>query len=107
MPLVLHENLRWDDHVDHITPKCYAAIASLRRLRDVGIPISGLLTVYKALFIPLLTYGITIRGNGYDAITLVARVLQNDAVRAMVGMRRKESVSHLYVVCLQSTKSTR
>ena len=62
-----HSATEWDRHIEAIAPKCYAVIASLRLLRQVGIPLRGLLAVYNSLVIPLLTYAFAVWGGGYLA----------------------------------------
>lgn len=94
--LTLSENLNWFAHLEGISSKCYSVVASLRRLREVGVPQQGLLCVYKALFIPLLFYGVSVWGGGYCNVVQRAAVIQNDAMRAIFDKRRHESVSPLY-----------
>ena len=72
------------------------AVAALRRLREIGISLKGLLLVYHALFIPVLAYCDTIWDGGFDYVTRRAAIIQNDALRAIWGMRRCESVATLY-----------
>lgn len=93
----LNEHMKWDSHVDALTMKCYAVISSLRRLRQVGATTTVLLKAYKALFEPILGYCIAVWGGGYDSVMNRVRVLQNDAVRALFGRKRRDSVRHLYL----------
>ena len=58
--LILHERLCYGEHIRGVTSKCYAVIATIRRLRAIGLPRDGLILVYKALLVPLLTYCISI-----------------------------------------------
>ena len=94
--LTLQHTLRWQDHLGSLAPKCYAVIASLRRLRDLGITVEGLLLVYKALLIPLLCYGITIWGGGYRRVLHRGEIIQNDALRAIFGRCRRDSVDDVF-----------
>jgi len=92
----MHEKLSWQPHVDVVSSKCYAVIASLRRLRQVGIPTEGLLLVYRTLLIPILSYCVSVWGGGYSNVESRTQVIQNDALRAITGRSRRESVSDVY-----------
>ena len=94
--ITLDEKLNWRTHLEYVTPRCYSVIASLRRLREVGIPVEGLLLAYKGLFLPLLCYGILVWGGGYETVAHKAQKIQNDAIRAMFGRRRRESVCDIF-----------
>ena len=52
---------------------------------------------YKALFLPLISYGILLWGGGYEAVLRRAQVFQNDALRAIFNRRRRDSVRDLYI----------
>jgi Reverse transcriptase (RNA-dependent DNA polymerase) len=93
--LTIHENLSWQPHLDAVAPKCYAVIASLRRLREVGAPTDALLLTYEALLVPLLCYGVSIWAGGYKNIVHRAQVIQNDALRAIFGRKRHDSVADI------------
>ena len=51
--------------------------------------------LYKSLLLPLLTYGVSLWGNGYKGTLHRAEVIQNDAIRAIFGIRRRDSVARL------------
>ena len=95
--LTLNETLRWQDHLSSCMPKCYAVVATLRRLRELGVPVEGLVCLYRVLLEPLLCYGISVWGGGYNYILRKGEVVQNDALRAIVGRRRRDSVSNVLV----------
>ena len=92
LDVMLHERLGWDNHLWSITLKCYAVVAQLRHLRTVGIPIEGLILVYKALFVPPLAYCISLWGGCCGKVVRAAQVVQNDAIRSIPDVRRCESV---------------
>lgn len=95
--LTIHECLKWWDHMATLLPKCYAVIASIRRLRDLGVPSSGLLLLYKALLLPLLCYGFSIWGGGYKGLLRRAEIIQRDGLRAVFGRSRRDSLTDLFV----------
>ena len=55
-----------------------------------------LLVVYKTMLLPLLCYGILLWGGGYKTVIRLGRIIQNDALRAIFGLRRRDSVSSLF-----------
>jgi hypothetical protein len=62
-------------------------------MRVLGVPKKILWYLYTALFEPLIAYGLVFFGSSAKKITKTVRVLQNDAIRAVLGKRRSESVS--------------
>lgn len=94
--VVFQEYLRWDAHLDTLAKKCYAVIASLRRLREVGLARACLIKAYRALFEPVLSYCIAVWGGGYACIMDRLQIMQNDALRAITCKRRRDSVEHLF-----------
>ena len=93
--LTLHETLSWQVHLGTLSSKCYAVVAMLRRLRELGFPTSSLMFVYKTLLVPLLCYGLAVWGGTYRLTLRRAEVIQNDAVRAIFCKRRTESVTEI------------
>ena len=94
--VVLDENMRWRPHLDSISGRCYAVIASPARLRRTGTDTSLRIQIYRALLEPVLTYGVALRGSSYANVVRSAEVPQNDAIRAITGQSRDASVSHWY-----------
>ena len=102
--LTLHENLKWGPHISSLSPKCYSIIASLSRLRDVGVPTKGLIFVIKSLFIPVLCYalwGAFVWGAEYKIDTSRAQVVLKDALRAIFGKRRRVGGGVQLVTCIR------
>ena len=60
------------------------------------MPLECLLYVFNSLFIPVVSYAISIRGAGGKGVLGKIRVLVNDAIRAIFDRRRCESVADLY-----------
>ena len=81
MGFTIDDRVRWNRHVEELSPKCYAVIAALRKLRDAGVLFAGLRLAYQALLTPVLTYGIAVWGGGYMAPMTRAQVILNDGVR--------------------------
>jgi len=112
----LTPSLTWSSHLEILTAKCTKVIFLISRLRQLGIPHKFLIFIYKALFIPVISYCITIWGSAPNSIIDRVQVLQNDALRAIAGVYRSHSgsllrknfallsVRHLYLfrLCLQA-----
>ena len=61
--VVLDENMKRRLRISSISGKCDAVIASLARLRKTGACTGLLVRVYRGLFEPVLTYGVTLWGS--------------------------------------------
>lgn len=53
--VLIDENLNWESHIDTICQKIGRSIYGLKQLRDF-VPISTLITMYKALIQPIFDY---------------------------------------------------
>lgn len=93
--LTISENLTWQRHFVNMRQKCYASIAVLSRLRREGLPLAALVTCYKALFVPVITYGILSWGSAFQAHIRMLQVIQRGALRAVFGLPRHASVVEL------------
>ena len=77
--ITLHENLKWDAHVHHISNKISRVIGIISRLKNY-IPAHILLTLYNSLILPHLYYGILMWG--YHNTERIFR-LQKKAIRVI------------------------
>jgi len=82
--VVIDENLKWDAHIDYITPKIAKACGALARLRNCT-SMEVLLNVYHALVHSYLRYGILIWGNASQSVLDPLQILVNKAARIMVS----------------------
>lgn len=89
------ENLRWLDHFHEMSKRCFRIIAILSRLNRSGVSLTALIYFYKALFIPVLSYGIVLWGSSFDTHLRQVEVLQRDAIRAIFGLSRRSGVYQL------------
>jgi hypothetical protein len=94
--LVLHKNLRWNDHISSIIVKCNGATAALARLKVAGWPSLALIQIYKQLFLPYLNYMAPIWGGATNYNLDRLQVVQNNAIRAIMGLRSTDSVRQFY-----------
>ena len=70
--VLIDSNLSWKYHIGHITSKISKAIGIISRLRYY-VPTNTLLTIYRSLIFPYLSYGIAVWGQA--AQTYVSQVL--------------------------------
>ena len=80
----MDENLKWDAHIDHITPKISKACGALARLRNCT-SIDVLINVHHALVHSYLRYGILIWGDASQTVLDPLQTLINRAARIMVS----------------------
>lgn len=90
--LTLSSDIKWKKHLLTMTRKCYGIIAMLSRLRQLGHNLSFLVTVYTALFESVLFYGVSVWGTTYGNVIQKFQIMQNDALRAVFGLERWQSV---------------
>lgn len=91
--LTFNDSLIWTSHFESIRKRCYSCIVTLSRLRSIGFPLSVLILLYHSLFEPILTYGIVIWGKTYSCHLKQITVIQNDCIRAILGLSRSSRVS--------------
>jgi len=94
--VILNGNLRWDGQIQKILGRGRAVVAGLRRLKAVGFPLNVMVLAYKAFFLPVIRYCITVWGATYYNVRAKVILLQKDSVRAILGLGWRESVkSHM------------
>ena len=72
-------------HILISSKKCFYVTACLCRLRQLGYPLDYLLLIYNSLFLPSITYCISIWGAAYGNMLGGLQIWQNDAVKATFG----------------------
>ena len=76
--IILDENLSWKNHINMISKKLSKINGVLHRLKYI-FPKHIMLSVYKSLFMPHMSYGSFVWGHNFDAIYK----LQKKAVRTI------------------------
>ena len=94
--VTLSSDTKWNEHFRVASRKCYAVIASLARLKQLGYDRNFLLWLYDALLVPVLSYGISVRGSTYRNVVNRFQVIQNDAIRTIMNYPRKKSVRAIH-----------
>ncbi|HXB13244.1 MAG TPA: reverse transcriptase family protein [Bacteroidia bacterium] len=94
--ITFSNDIKWKAHLKSVSKKCYAVISSLARLRQIGYERDFLFVVYKSLFVPVISYGISVWGSSYDMVIRKFQTIQNDALRAIMGSSRCTSVRSIF-----------
>ena len=97
---VISKDTKWSKHFEHLSLELRKRIGLLRRLR-FNFPVNVLIQMMPALFTSRLLYGLEMFTNapavlfdsGTDTILKRLQVLQNEAMRAVLGKGRKDRVS--------------
>lgn len=85
-------SMNWGAHLHDISAKARFIIVALSRLRQEGLPRSFLLNVYRSLFEPAVLYCLVVWGSTYANVLNKVQILQNDALKAILGAPRRSSV---------------
>lgn len=94
--LTFSADLKWMGHYAAASRKCYGMVTTLARLKQLGHSTSLLIKIYKALFEPILFYGIPIWGTTHSNVLQKFQVLQNDALRAIYKLKRHQSARGVF-----------
>ena len=78
--ILIDSNLKWKHHIDFISLKMRKTIGILARLRHF-VPTETLLTIYRSLIMPYLSYGICVWGRSAKSDITKLLVLQKRALR--------------------------
>ena len=79
--ITLHEHLKWDTHIHHISNKICRVVGTLNKLKHY-IPQNILQTIYNSLILSHLHYGVLLWGN--DNLDRLLK-LQKRAIRNIVN----------------------
>ena len=78
--VLIDPNLSWKYHIGHITSKISKTIGIIASLRFY-VPTSVLLTIYRSLIFPYLSYGIVVWGQAAQTYINQILALQKRALR--------------------------
>src|SRR5579863_7281930 len=90
--ITLDSRLSFKPHVLELVGKLSCSLSIIPRLRASGLPRKTLLQVYDSLFLSQLTYCIILYGDTFNYLLQKLQVVQNNALRAITGTSRRESV---------------
>ena len=89
--IIVDENLKWNFHINALSKKISKILGIMTKLRH-SLPPQILLTIYNALILPHLTYGLLIWGWKSDRLFK----LQKRAVRIVTGSKYNAHTSGLF-----------
>lgn len=94
--ILLDCHLTWKPHIDLISDKISKTIGLISKLRHF-VPTSTLLTIYRSLIQPYLTYGLCAWGQAYESHLKKILLLQKKALRLIYFIDRKDSALPLFI----------
>jgi len=80
--VIIDSGLTWKSHIENISLKISKTVGIISRLRHF-VPFNILLTLYRSLILPYLSYGVTIWGRASKSIINMLLILQKRVLRFM------------------------
>lgn len=93
--IILHENLRWDEHVNFVRSRIASGLFALSCLRSL-LPVNCLLSVYYALIHSHITYALEVYGLTYSSTLHPLLLAQKRALRVILLLPPRESVTFAF-----------
>ena len=94
--LIVEDHLNWSYHIAELKKKLNRTIAMLYKVKNRGFDISTLRCIYFALSHSYLNYGLNAWGLSEKSVFHKIEVAQNNAIRAIFGIKRHESCSRFF-----------
>ena len=94
--ILIDKNLSWKYHIDYVASKISRTIGIIARLRHF-ILLSTLLTIYRSLVAPYLTYGIIAWGQAAKSNLRKILILQKRALRLMYFFPNRDHILPLFI----------
>jgi len=94
--ILIDSNLTWKYHISYITSRISKTIGVIARLRHF-VPTSMLLTLYRSLLSPYLSYGLTVWGQAPQVYLNQILVLHMRALRLIYFAPYRSSAVSLFV----------
>jgi hypothetical protein len=93
--VTLQEDLKWNNHVNNVSTKLARSVGILYKLSQ-NIPESSLKSVYNSLFLPHMTYCISVWGNANQMASRRLLALQKRAARIICRQKRYSHITHKF-----------
>ena len=93
--IIIDNNLSWKHHIDHVAIKMSRTVGLNCKLRHF-LPRHTLLTIYRSLVAPYLTYGLTAWGQAYKSHLEKLLKLQKQALRFIYFSERNQHAIPLF-----------
>ena len=94
--IIIDNNLSWKHHIDHVAIKMSRTVGLIRKLRHF-LPRHTLLTIYRSLVAPYLTYGLAAWGQAYKSHLEKLLKLQKRALRFIYFSERNQHAIPLFI----------
>ena len=94
--IIIDNNLSWKHHIDHVAIKMSRTVGLICKLRYF-LPRHTLLTIYRSLVAPYLTYGLTAWGQAYKSHLEKLLKLQKRALRFIYFSERNQHAIPLFI----------
>ena len=94
--IIIDNNLSWKHHIDHVAIKMSRTVGLICKLRHF-LPRHTLLTIYRSLVAPYLTYGLTAWGQAYKSHLEKLLKLQKRALRFIYFSERNQHAIPLFI----------
>lgn len=94
--MTFEPTLTWNAHSQLLYQRLAFTNSLLLKLHTSNIPRFLILTIYKAFFLPLLTYAVHIWGFTTQRNIKRFRTIQNTSLRIIWGLRKADSVRSTY-----------
>ena len=95
--VIIDNNLSWKQHIDRVAIKISGTVGLSCKLRHF-LPRHTLLTIYRSLVTPYLTYGLTAWGQAYKSYLEKLLRLQKGALRFIYIFLSEISTRFLYLL---------
>jgi ribonuclease HI len=101
--VIIDDCLTWQPHIRHVTDKTHNLFARVLRVTRIrwGLNPQTLSTLYKAIFVPCLTYGCLLWGNRVAKVkttALLLRRIQRRLLLKLTGCYRTCSYDKLFIL---------
>ena len=96
--IIIDNNLSWNHHIDHVAIKISQTVGLICKLRHF-LPRHTLLTIYRSVVAPYLTYGLTAWGQAYKSHLEKHLKLQKRVLRFSIFLS-EISTQFLYLLTL-------
>ena len=94
--VIIDNNLSWKHHIDHVAIKISQTVGLICKLRHF-LPRHTLLTIYRSLVTPYLTYGLMAWGQAYKSHLEKLLKLQKRALRFIYFSERNQHAIPLFI----------
>ena len=96
--VLIHVNLKWQDHVDHVRNKIARSTALLAKLKHY-IPKYVLLIIFNSLCLSHISYALSIWGNSPPSTLKRIVTLQKKGIRHVCNAKYNSHTSALFKKC--------